>query len=107
MINKLIKLLTNPQGALVQIVLDQVSKIFKLDKVLSYVEDDNELDIQMRDIEQKCTDIGFKVTTMQTVIKDLGEDTHPPVIDVEEWEELKADMKKIRNMKAFKNKLGK
>ena len=86
-------------------VADHIMKMFKLDKVLSYVEDDNELDIQMRDIEQKCTDIGFKVTTMQTVVKDLGEDTHPPVIDVEEWEKVKADMKKIRNMKVFK-KLG-
>ena len=81
---------------------DYVAKIFKLDKVLRYVEDENELDIQVRDIEKKCTDIGFKVTAMKDVLKDLGEDQHPPAIDLDEWEQMKADMKKIRNKGAFK-----
>ena len=87
-------------------VMDQVMKVFKLDKVLRYVEEDNELDVQFRDIEKKCTDIGFKVTAMQTVLKDLGEDAHPPAIDLKEWEQAKADLATIRNMKVFK-KLGK
>ena len=50
---------------------DYVAKIFKLDKVLKYVEEPNELDVQVRDIEQKCADIGFKVNAMQTMLKDL------------------------------------
>ena len=81
---------------------DYVAKIFKLDKVLKYVEETNELDVQMMDIERKCTDIGFKVTAMQDILKDLGEDQHPPAIDLKEWEQVKADMKKIRNKGAFK-----
>ena len=81
---------------------DYVAKAFKLDKVLRYVEEDNELDVQMMDIERKCTDIGFKVTAMQDILKDLGEDQHPPAIDLEEWEQVKADMKKIRNKGVFK-----
>ena len=81
---------------------DYVAKVFKLDKVLRYVEEDNELDVQMMDIERKCTDLGFKVTAMQDILKDLGEDQHPPAIDLEEWEQVKADMKKIRNKGAFK-----
>ena len=87
-------------------IMDHVMKVFKLDKVLKYVEEPNELDVQMRDIERKCTDIGFKVTTMQTVIKDLGDESHPPVIDLEEWEDVKNTIKKIKNKKAFKS-LGK
>ena len=86
-------------------VLDHVMKVFKLDKVLRYVEEDNELDVQVRDIEQKCTDIGFRVTAMQDVLKDLGEDQHPPAIDLEEFEQMKTDMKIILNKKGFK-KLG-
>ena len=87
-------------------VMDHVMKVFKLDKVLKYVEEDNELDIQVRDIEQKCTDIGFKVTAMKDVLKGLDDDSHPPAIDLDEWKQMKADMKIIRNKKAFK-KLGK
>ena len=85
---------------------DYVAKVFKLDKVLRYVEETNELDVQVMDIEKKCTDIGFKVTAMQGILKELGEDQHPPAIDLKEWEQVKADMKKIRNKGAFK-KLGK
>ena len=81
-------------------VADQLMKMFKLDKVLRYVEEDNELDVKMRDIERKCTDIGFKVTAMQTVVKDMGDDQHDPVIDLEEWKEVKETIRKLKNKKA-------
>ena len=52
MIKKLIKILSNPQGALVQAVIGLLVKQFNLDKVedkiskaLKYVEEPNELDI--------------------------------------------------------------
>ena len=52
MIKKLIKVLANPQGALVQAVIGLLVKQFNLDKVedkiskaLKYVEEPNELDI--------------------------------------------------------------
>ena len=72
-------------------VMDHVAKVFKLPKVLSYVEQDNELDVQVRDIEKKCTDIGFKVTAIETVIKDL---------DLEDMQET---IKKIKNKRVFKS----
>ena len=52
MIKKLIKVLSNPQGALVQAVIGLLVKQFNLDKVeekiskaLKYVEEPNELDV--------------------------------------------------------------
>ena len=84
-------------------IMDHAVKIFKLDKVLRYVEEDNELDVQVRDIEQKCTDIGFKISAMKTAIKDLNDDSHPPAIDQAEWEDVKATIKKIKNKKVFKS----
>ena len=71
MIKKIVKLLTNPQGALVQLILDQVAKVFKLDKVLRYVEQDNELDVAMKNVENKCTEIDLKIKAMQSIIKDF------------------------------------
>ena len=84
--------------------VDHIAKIFKLNKVLDYVEQDNELDVQMRDVEQKCTDIGFKVTAMQTVLKDLDDKSHPPAIDLDEWEDVKDTIKILKRKKAFKRK---
>ena len=80
MIKKLIKILTNPQGALVQAVIGLLVKQFNLDKVeekiskaLKYVEEPNELDVglgalkdmvvsQQREIEEirKKMRKGFK-----------------------------------------------
>tara|TARA_Y100000310_G_scaffold294940_1_gene325825 strand:- start:1000 stop:1302 length:303 start_codon:yes stop_codon:yes gene_type:complete len=87
-------------------IMDQVAKVFKLDKVLSYVEQDNELDVQMRDIEQKCTDIGFKVTAMQTLIKDLDDKSHPKQDFNERIDKLEEFEKQVRRKKAFKRKNG-
>ena len=87
-------------------VMDHVMKVFKMEKVLKYVEEDNELDVQVRDIEQNCTDIGFRLTAMQDVLKGLGNDSHPPAIDLKEWNDMKKTMNKLKNTKAFK-KIGK
>ena len=85
-------------------VMDHVAKVFKLSKVLSYVEQDNELDVQMRDIEKKCTDIGFKVTAMQTLIKDLDDKSHPKQDFDERIDRLEEFEKQVRRKKAFKRK---
>ena len=71
MIKKIVKLLTNPQGALVQLILDQVAKVFKLDKVLRYVEQDNELDVAVENMIKKQTEIELKIKAMQSIIKDF------------------------------------
>ena len=80
MIKKLIKILTNPQGALVQAVISLLIKQFNIDKIegkiakaLKYVEEPNELDVglgalkdmvvsQQREIEEirKKMRKGFK-----------------------------------------------
>ena len=60
----------------------------------------------MRDIEQKCTDIGFKVTAMQTILKDLDDDSHPPQDFDKRIDTLEEDMKQVKRKKAFKRKDG-
>ena len=85
MIKKIIKLLTNPQGALVQLILDQVAKVFKLDKVLRYVEQDN--------VENKCTEIDLKIKAMQSLMVDL--DT------VEEVNNIKKELSKFKKIKSL------
>ena len=87
-------------------IMDQFLEIFKLDKVLKYVEQPNELDVQMENVEKKCTDISIKLNAVESVLKDLDDDSHPPAIDLDEWADVKAAIKKIKNKKAFKS-LGK
>ena len=71
---------------------EMMANTFKLPQVLSYMELPNDTDL--------------KVEKLETQVKMLAEDQHPPVIDLEEWEDVKAVIKKIKNKKAFKS-LGK
>ena len=58
-------------------IMDQFMEIFKLDKVLKYVEQPNELDVEMENVNKKCTDIDLKLKAVEEVLKGLGEDSHP------------------------------
>jgi len=95
-IKKIVKLLTNPQGALVQLIIDQVAKIFKLDKVLRYVEQDNELDVAMKNVENKCTEIDLKIKAMQSILKDL--DSASPSVDLDEIKDIKKNVNKLKKL---------
>lgn len=91
MIKKIVKLLTNPQGALVQIIIDHIAKIFKLNKVLDYVEQENELDVAMQNVENKCTEIELKLKAMQSVLKDLD--------NSDEVKKIKNSLDKLKKIK--------
>ena len=81
-------------------IVEELAHRFK--PIEKYVYEDNELDVQMMDIEKKCTDVGFKVSAMQTILKDLSEESHPPVIDLEEWKDVKDTIRILKNKKVFK-----
>ena len=81
--------------AVLKRLLPQIAEL--LVPVKKYCFEDNELDIKYRELEQKVTDQGFRITTQTDMIKARDE-----IID-----SMKDDMKKISNMKAFKKKLGK
>ena len=70
-------------------VNDHLLKVFKLDKIMNYVELENDADRKIAKLEEQ----------MKMVAKDI----HPPAIDLKEWKEFKADMKKIKKLRAFKS----
>jgi uncharacterized protein with PIN domain len=41
------------QGVLIKKAVELIAKQFKLDKILSYVEDDNELDLKVNQMEKR------------------------------------------------------
>ena len=51
-------------------VSDHLCKVFKLDKVLQYVEQPNELDDQVADMK-------IKIEALEQIVIDLGKDSHP------------------------------
>ena len=73
-------------------IANHVAKAFKLPQVLNYMELPNDAD--------------NRIDKLETQIKMLAKDQHPPVIDLEEWKDIKDTIKKLKNEKVFK-KLGK
>tara|TARA_R100001530_G_C4212731_1_gene127885 strand:- start:30 stop:323 length:294 start_codon:yes stop_codon:yes gene_type:complete len=80
-------------------IMDHFMEMFKLDKVLQYVEQPNDADIRIDKVE--------------TQIKMLAEDQHPPIFTeemkkkiVDRLDRLEEFEQQVRRKKAFKRKDG-
>ena len=76
MIKKVIKILSNPQGALVQAVINLLIKQFNLDKVeekiskaLKYVEEPNELDVGLNALKDMVVSQQRELDELRKTIK--------------------------------------
>ena len=69
-------------------IANHIAKIFKLPQVVNYMELPNDAD--------------QRVDKLEAQIKMLAEDQHPPVIDLDEWEDVKNTINIIKNKKVFK-----
>ena len=76
MIKKVIKILSNPQGALVQAVVELLIKQFDLDRVeekigkaLRYVEEPNELDLGLDALKDMVTSQQVEIEEIRSLIK--------------------------------------
>ena len=114
MIKKLIKLASNPQGVLVQVILDQASKIFKIPKLLSYMEEENELDIAVKEMRKEFDSMKFKVNAQRDLFKDHQkqiQDQQDQIVGVnitlrnfsERFKKLEKVTDKVKKLRAFKS----
>jgi hypothetical protein len=85
------------QGLIVKKILEAVMKAilkkYNLDKVTKYVEEDNELDIQLRQAQKTISKQGKYIEEMEKDIANLKKDSHTPVKNIEKrikWLEKKA-----------------
>ena len=73
-------------------VIEHIVSVFKMDKLVNYMELPNDADLRIDKLEEQ--------------IKLIAEDQHPPAIDLDEWEDVKETIKIIKRKKAFKRKDG-
>ena len=79
--------------AVFKLLLPEV--IERIAPLRKYVDEDNELDIKCRELEQKITDQGFRITVLTDMVKARDE-----IID-----KMEDMFKKLKNTKAFKKSL--
>ena len=88
-------------------VMDHIMKVIKLDKVLRYVEEENEVDVAVKNVEKKCLEIDRKLKAMKSVLKELDNVAHKPIDDLtDRLKNLEKVTEKVKKLRAFKS-LGK
>ena len=70
-------------------ILEHMMRVFKMDKLVNYMELPNDADLRIDKLESQ--------------VRMLAEDQHPPAIDLKEWEDMKVTINKIKNKKVFKS----
>ena len=58
------------------------------------------------ELEDQINKLSIRIDKLETQIEMIAKDQHPPVIDLQEWEDMKDTIKIIKNKKAFKRKDG-
>ena len=75
----------------IDVVLKQIMKKHKLDKLQKYVEEDNELDQQMKVVQKNLSKYGKYIEELEKEVAILKKDSHPKI------EGLEKRLKKLLN----------
>ena len=84
-------------------ILEHLLKVFKMDKLLEYMEMPNELDDAVDEIKIELKAVQSVFKGVQEQIDGINKIAHPPAIDLKEWEDVKGTIKKLKNKKVFKS----
>tara|TARA_Y100000593_G_scaffold94232_1_gene192322 strand:- start:891 stop:1223 length:333 start_codon:yes stop_codon:yes gene_type:complete len=105
------------QAKLIGLLLKQVLKHPAIKDLFKYKDEPNDCDRRVDDLEQKLTDVGFKLTAtldmfkkysesldmVETKIKSFEKLAHPPAIDLKEFKEIKDAFKKMKKVTLLKS----
>ena len=67
-----------------------------------YKDEPNDADIKLIVHEKELEKQNKEQEILRAMIIELGKESHPPVIDLDEWEDVKNTIKMIKNKKGFK-----
>ena len=91
------------QGILVKKVLDlvlkQIFKKFDLNKINKYVEEDNELDIQMKQAQKTIGKLGKYIEELEKNVAALEADSHPPIFEKKDYKNILKRLDKLEKEK--------
>ena len=78
-----------------EIVIKQLLKQFKLDKIQKYVEQPNELDKQMAVLQKKVNKYAKVIEDVEKTLALLDKDSHPPIFGKKDKNSIIKRLKKL------------
>jgi len=83
----------------IDIILKQVMKKREINKLRKYVEEDNELDIQMKQLQKTVAKQGKYIEELEKEVAMLNKDTHPPIFSISDYKDILKRLRKLENAK--------
>ena len=68
-----------------------------------YKDEPNDADKKIIVQGKKLESQGKEIKLLREMVIDLGKESHPPAIDLDEWKDVKDTIKKLKNKKGFKS----
>ena len=79
----------------IDVVLKRIMEKHNLKKMQKYVEEDNELDIQMKQARKSLNKYGRTLENVEKDIAQLRADSHPPVFMKDDYKNIIKRLKKL------------
>ena len=83
----------------IDIILKQVMKKREINKLRKYVEEDNELDIQMKQLQKTVAKQGKYIEELEKEVAMLNKDAHPPIFSISDYKDILKRLRKLENAK--------
>ena len=83
----------------IDIILKQVMKKREMNKLRKYVEEDNELDIQMKQLQKTVAKQGKYIEELEKEVAMLNKDAHPPIFSISDYKDILKRLRKLENAK--------
>ena len=83
----------------IDVVLKKIMEKHKLDKLQKYVEEDNELDVQVKQLQKTISKQGKYIEELEKDVAVLNKDSHPPVFGKKDYKDILKRLKKIEKEK--------
>ena len=77
----------------------KIRKKRELSKLRKYVEEDNELDIQMKQLQKTVAKQGKYIEELEKEVALIRKDSHPPIFSISDYKDILKRLKKIENAK--------
>ena len=83
----------------IDVVLKQIMKKHKLDKLQKYVEEDNELDVQVKQLQKTISKQGKYIEELEKSVAVLDKDSHPPIFGKKDYKDILKRINKLEKEK--------
>ena len=79
----------------IDIILKKVMEKREVKKLRKYVEEDNELDIQVRQMQKTIAKQGKYIEELEKNVAILSKESHPPIFSKKEYNSILRKLKKL------------